>query len=71
MKREEVMKQEGSLKPKRRLTRAEVDEFAERQMDAVELREIRREMLKEEVVYNERYACAHLLHTCCPRVAHV
>ena len=62
MKREEVMKQEGSLQPKRRLTRAEVDEFAERQMDAVELREIRREMLKEELDYNERGGSEWQLH---------
>jgi hypothetical protein len=64
-KKRELMRQEGSLQHTRRLTRAEVAEFADRQMDAVELREIRRELLKEEVVYNEvsrrRCCCCSLV----------
>ena len=52
-KKREVMLEEGTLKPTRRLTRAEMADFADRQMEAVELREIRRELLKEEVLYNE------------------
>ena len=52
-KKREVMREEGTLRPTRRLTRAEIADFADRQMEAVELRDIRRELLKEEVVYNE------------------
>jgi hypothetical protein len=52
-KKREVMIEEGALQPTRRLTRAEIADFADRQMEAVELRDIRRELLKEEVVYNE------------------
>ena len=52
-KKREVMLEEGTLQPTRRLTRAEMADFADRQMEAVELREIRRELLKEELLYNE------------------
>jgi hypothetical protein len=52
--------EEKKREPTRRLTRAEVADFADRQMEAVELRDIRRELLKEEVVYNEvRARCAY------------
>ena len=55
-RKQEVMMAEGSLEGgyARRLTRVEMEDFAERQLDAAEIAEERRAMLKEEVLYHER-----------------